>query len=288
MVPITDIWLAILALIASTVNGAIGYGFSSIVTPVAVLFTSNKILNPALVLCELGVNLVLLYFERKNIRNTWRRAVPFIIGLLPGVILGSLALSLIAPFAVKIVLYVVLLPLIVAQLLGWSRKVNNEKMVSPFLGGAIGFLYSLTTISGPPLALFWRNQGLAKDEFRCVVSQIRVAEAGFTTISYLILGLFTNSSVQLMPFVFLPVIVGIPIGIFLLRKVSPEFFKRLVMGADGLLVSFGLTNVLSTQNYFSQTAGYIIFAIAAIALIALTAKVLRKVGKDRVGRLADR
>ena len=50
MIPTTDIWLSFLGFIASIMNGAIGYGFSSIITPIAVLFVSNKILNPALVL----------------------------------------------------------------------------------------------------------------------------------------------------------------------------------------------------------------------------------------------
>ena len=68
--------LSIISFIASIVNGAIGYGFSSIVTPIAVLFTTNKLLNPALVLSELGVNAVLLSMERRNIRSTWRRSLP--------------------------------------------------------------------------------------------------------------------------------------------------------------------------------------------------------------------
>jgi uncharacterized membrane protein YfcA len=268
--------LPILAFIASVVNGAIGYGFSSIITPVAVLFTTNKLLNPALVICELGVNITLLFWERRNIRNTWRRALPFAVGLLPGVIVGSLVLSLIAPVYVKMALYVTLFPLILAQLLGWQRPVKNEKVVSPFLGGAVGLLYSLTTISGPPLALYWRNQGLSKDDFRCVISQIRVAEASFTTISYAILGLFTSGSVALMPYIFLPVIVGIPLGIFMLRNLPQISFRRIVMGADGLLVLFGLTNVLGAQNYIPQTTGYLIFAAGAIVLIYLTAEILKR------------
>ena len=48
--------LVLITFIAATVNGALGYGFSSITVPVALLFYTNRILNPALVLIELVIN----------------------------------------------------------------------------------------------------------------------------------------------------------------------------------------------------------------------------------------
>ena len=44
------------------------------------------------------------------------------------------------------------------------------------IGLAVGILYSLTTISGPPLALWFNNQGLAKSEYGQYLLKI-VAEA---------------------------------------------------------------------------------------------------------------
>jgi hypothetical protein len=45
----------------------------------------------------------------------------------------------------------------------------------PF-GTALGVLYSVTTISGPPLAILFNNQGLVKTEFRAGLALVRVAE----------------------------------------------------------------------------------------------------------------
>ena len=42
--------------IAAIVNGALGYGFSSITVPLALLFLTNRVLNPALVLIEVVLN----------------------------------------------------------------------------------------------------------------------------------------------------------------------------------------------------------------------------------------
>ena len=48
--------LAAITLLAAIVNGALGYGFSSITVPLALLFLSNRVLNPALVLIEVPLN----------------------------------------------------------------------------------------------------------------------------------------------------------------------------------------------------------------------------------------
>jgi uncharacterized membrane protein YfcA len=63
--------LALITLVASTVNGALGYGFSSITVPVALLFYTNRILNPALVLVELVINGYVLFINRKSIPTIW-------------------------------------------------------------------------------------------------------------------------------------------------------------------------------------------------------------------------
>jgi uncharacterized protein len=47
--------LVLITFVAATVNGALGYSFSSITVPVALLFYTNRILNRALVLVELVI-----------------------------------------------------------------------------------------------------------------------------------------------------------------------------------------------------------------------------------------
>ena len=53
----TQIALVFITLGAAIVNGALGYGFSSITVPIALLFLTNRVLNPALVPIEVALNL---------------------------------------------------------------------------------------------------------------------------------------------------------------------------------------------------------------------------------------
>src|SRR5947199_9148638 len=85
--------LIVITLLAATVNGALGYGFSSITVPLALLFLSNRVLNPALVLIEVPLNAYVLWVNRDALPAVWRRLLPVVIGLLPGIIGGTLLVS---------------------------------------------------------------------------------------------------------------------------------------------------------------------------------------------------
>ena len=102
-------------------------------------------------------------------------------------------------------------------------------------------LYSTTTISGPPLALLFNNQGLAQDEFRASVALVRVAESILTLGAYLTLGLVTTESLTLSAWLLPAVLVGLPLGRLLVGRVSRVWFSRVAMTVDAVLVSVGLT-----------------------------------------------
>ena len=75
--------LALITLAAAVVNGALGYGFSSITVPLALLFLTSRTLNPALVLIEVGLNAYVLWVNRAALASIWRRVLPIVVGLAP-------------------------------------------------------------------------------------------------------------------------------------------------------------------------------------------------------------
>jgi hypothetical protein len=79
--------------------------------------------------------------------------------------------------------------------------------------------FTLTTLSGPPLALLLDNQGLARDEFRAAIALIRVAESRFTLVTYLFLGFHGAPSPGLF-WLLLPAVrrVSVGLGVMLHRK----------------------------------------------------------------------
>jgi uncharacterized membrane protein YfcA len=256
--------LVLITFVAATVNGALGYGFSSITVPVALLFYTNRILNPALVLIELVINGYVLFMNRNSIPNIWRRVVPILIGLVVGIGIGSYILFLVQPAWIKFVTYFFLLPLILLQAAGIRKPIQAEKAIAIPFGIGIGTLYSVTTISGPPLALLFNNQGYAKQDFRAALGVIRVAESSLTAIAYGFIGFYSAGSMDIIPYIVPSVIVGIPLGTYLIRLMDPETFRRICMAFDGLVVGFGLSRVLVELDLATPVTTYSILSIVVI------------------------
>jgi len=229
---------------AAFVNGALGYGFSSLTVPVGLLFFTNRVLNPALVLVEVFINLYVLFINRASVPAVWKRVYPILIGLLPGVALGSYLLASIHPGWLKFATYAFLLPLILFQAAGVRRPIRSEKLFGLPFGAGLGFLYSVTTISGPPMAVLFNNQGLVKQEFRAGLGLIRVVESTLTAIAYYNLGLFAAESLEIASTIVPGVLLGIPLGAWLIRRLDAETFRRICMSFDVWIVGFGLSRVL--------------------------------------------
>ena len=126
MIDLHVLWLAGITLFAAVVNGALGYGFSSLTVPLALLFMTNRVLNPALVLIEVVLNAYVLWNNREAFGAVWRRVTPMVVGLVPGVILGTALVSQVHPGWLRFGTFMLLLPLILLQAAGYRRPIRSE------------------------------------------------------------------------------------------------------------------------------------------------------------------
>ena len=180
---------ALITLFAAIVNGALGYGFSSITVPLALLFLSNRVLNPALVIIEVPLNAYVLWVNREALPGVWRRVLPDDRRARPRRHASArMMVSSVSPDWLKLYTFIVLLPLILLQAAGFRRPIQAERAAGLVFGSGVGVLYSVTTISGPPLAIALNNQGLAKKEFRAALGLVRLAESSMTGDRYCLRG----------------------------------------------------------------------------------------------------
>jgi uncharacterized membrane protein YfcA len=187
-----------------------------------------------------------------------------LIGLLPGVALGSYLLASIHPGWLKFATYALLLPLILFQAAGIRRPIRAEKAFGVPFGTGLGFLYSVTTISGPPLAMLFNNQGLVKGEFRAGLGLIRVVESVLTAIAYYHLGLFAAESVGIIWMIVPSVVLGIPLGAWAIRRLDAETFRRVCMSFDVWVVGFGLSRVLIDLGLARGALAYAPLALSIV------------------------
>ncbi len=257
--------IVLITFLAAIVNGALGYGFSSITVPLALFVVSNRVLNPALVAIEVALNAYVLWVNRAALGTVSRRVAPVVIGLVPGVAVGTLVVAHVSPGWVKFVTYLALLPVILVQASGFRRPIRAERAAGSLFGAGLGTLYAVTTISGPPLAVALNNQGLSKGEFRAALGLVRLAESSMTAAAYFAAGLFVRESVGLIPRIVPSVIVGVPIGAVLIRHVSAETFRRMCMSFDAWIVGFGVSMLLRELRIVAGPAAFA--ALAAVVAI---------------------
>lgn len=255
MIPIIAIAFA-----AAVVNGALGYGFSSVAVPLALLLVGNRELNPAIVLLEVVMNVYVLYTNRDGVQGTWRRAAWVVVGLPAGIVVGTSVLTRVDPSWLKLATFLGLLPLILLQAAGYRRAIRAERTAGAVLGGGVGVLYAVTTISGPPLAMFLTNQGYAKQEFRAALGLIRLVASVLTAAFYAQSRLFTEASLSLLVTILPSILVGIPVGAWLIRRVQEESFRRVCMAFDAAIVAFGASTLLRSLHVVNSSGTYALFA----------------------------
>ena len=249
---------------AAIVKGALGYGFSSISVPIALLFLTNRVLNPALVPIEVVLNAYVLWVNRESLPLVWRRVSPIVVGLVPGVAVGTLIVSDVDPAWLKFGTFLVLLPLILLQAAGYRRPVKSERAVGLGFGAGVGVLYSVTTISGPPLAVMLSNQGLTRRDFRAALGFIRLAESSFTALAYWWAGLYSVESAALMPYILPSILVGVPIGAALIGRIRPETFRRVCMSFDAWIVGFGLSSLVKQLGIVESNLAFLVLAVVGL------------------------
>src|SRR5207248_1003394 len=174
--------LILITLLGATVNGALGYGFSSITVPVALLFYTNRVLNPVLVWIEVVLNAYVLWVNRASVPLVWRRVAPIILGLAPGVMMGTALVHRVQPGWLKLATFVVLLPLILLQAAGVRRPITAERPVG--------------------------------------------------------------------------LVVGIPLGVRIIRHVRPETFRRACMSFDAWVVGYGISTLLQQLALVEGAAAF--------------------------------
>ncbi|AAY81444.1 sulfite exporter TauE/SafE family protein [Sulfolobus acidocaldarius] len=266
------LFLGIVFLIASIPVGGIGYGFSAVSTPILLIDYSPKQISPILNFIELFQNSsnVIINSGKYTLK---REIILFVVfaspGLAIGSILGSYLLKTLGGTSpqLKILIYVILIPLILLQAYGFRRSftLKSWKYLGSIITLLIGCLYGVTTISGPPLALIVNNQGLSKEEYRFAISLLRVVESYTTFTSYLTLGIFSPAVIYYSILTSPAIIGGMAIGYFLSSRVRvKEDFRRVAMSFDAYVTGFGLSNNLVGILSNSLVVCYIPFFVTVL------------------------
>jgi len=125
---------------------------------------------------------------------------------------------------------------------GFKRKIKSEKLAFAPVGFISGLLAGSTMMGGPPVILFFTNQGLNKNVFRanivCYFATLSLA----TIPAYVAGGLITKEVIKYAILLLPAMICGGITGIKLAHIVQEQLFKKIVLI---ILIVAGLMSIVS-------------------------------------------
>ena len=83
-----------------------------------------------------------------------------------------------------------------------------------------------------------------------------MAESTLTAIAYYQLGLFAAGSFHMILIIAPGILIGIPLGVYTIRHVDADTFRRICMSFDAWIVGFGLSRVLLELGLVQSMTAY--------------------------------
>jgi len=224
--------------LAGVTSGLTGFGFALVTVPLLILVLPPKVVVPIISLLSNLTHLLILIETRRWLQP--RRILPLMLAGIAGIPLGTYLLLALDAQTLKILIGVVTTLAAIAMLTGFSRPIRNEKLAFFPVGFISGLLTGSTGMGGPPVVLFFSNQGVEKQVCRANFTLFFTVTSLVALPTQLAGGLLT-SQVWTHALVFSPaLLLGTVLGIRLARVISEAIFRKLTLF---VIIATGLSAV---------------------------------------------
>lgn len=223
-----DTWFFAVAFFAEVVGTVAGFGSSTILLPVALLFFDFKTALVLVAFMHLFGNLGRITFFRKDL--AWRVFIYFGVIGIAGTMLGALLVSRIDQSLLKALLGTFLIAYAVFTLLKPAFKMNPTK-INMLSGGVMsGFLAGLIGTGGAVRSAFLTSYNLPKAQYIGTVAIIAIVVDGARIPLYLKDGLLVDSYYWMLPVLLALAFAGAYVGKRLVSKIPQGVFSKVILG----------------------------------------------------------
>ncbi len=233
---------AVFAAIASLgmlVQSTVGFAGSLVAVPLFALTMDPRAAVPAYCLLMLAVNVFLVCESRRHVR--WRSVRGLLLGGLPGVPVGALALKHLPVAAIGVVISTVTLLFGVLFLSRVRVRFPDHPLTEPAIGLVSGVLQGGISESGPPVVIYALARGWAKDAFRSSLLAYFLCLASVAAVSYAALGMIHGRLIELAAVGVLPALAAAHLGVRVKERISEPAFRIAVLVT---VIAVGITGLL--------------------------------------------
>jgi len=231
--------------LAGVTKGLTSFGLALVSVPLLVILISPKIVVPLILIYDALINMIILFESRKwvDLKRIW----PLMITGIIGIPFGTYPLMVLDIRIYKVFIGFIITLFATAFLMGFKRKIKNEKLSFTTIGFLSGLLSGSTAMSGPPIILFFTNQGIAKRPFRANIVAYFIVLDLATILTFTVSGLITKEVINYAILLIPALIIGTFSGIKLVHKVDEKLFRNITL----LVVTIaGLFSIASGLGLF--------------------------------------
>jgi uncharacterized membrane protein YfcA len=226
----TTIAVAGALLLAAFVKGTTGFGFPLIATPMVALLLDIRTAITILIIPNIVMDAAQIF--RGNFPTAiLRRFRSLLVLTVLGVFLGTKVLVMLPLWALNLSLGIMILVFVVSNLFRFDPKIppGLERVSSPVVGLAGGFLNGMTNAAGPVLASYLYSLKLPKTEFVRSIATIFMITKLAQLVAVSTWNLFAPATIMLSLKVTLFVLAGFYLGLKTQDRVNQKTFNRALM-----------------------------------------------------------
>jgi uncharacterized membrane protein YfcA len=217
----------LIVLAAYVIRGIAGFGSGLIAVPLLAHFLPLTFVVPLILVTDFSASIVLGAHTRKHAR--WDEVRPLLPFSLLGVLAGTTLLMHLPklPLLTTLGLFVLLFGARSILNLHGTRTVSRLWAAPAGLAG--GTVSALFGTGGPPYVIYLNHRLRGKGELRATFSLLFLIEGGLRLVTFLLAGLFMQTSLLLAILAALPLVAaGLWLGNHVHFGIAPQAMQRLV------------------------------------------------------------
>ncbi len=241
-----DIYLYIVTifLFSSFIQGLTGFGSALVAIPLLALFIDIRIAVPLCILNGLLITAYLSLQLRGHVDR--KKALPLLLGYLPGILLGIVFLKNVNDVLFKLVLSCMVIGYSLYRLYVHPTIRPVHRIWALIAGFASGTITTAFSAGGPPAIIYTTLTGWSKDEIKATLSIYFFLGGILTALAHVISGLTTVAVVKYAAASIPAVLLGVSTGSLVYRKFNTEGYINLVLW--GLIVT-GILLIFSAAGW---------------------------------------
>ena len=229
------ILILIIILVAATVRGFNGFGFSAIsISGLAFILPTIEIV-PIILILEVAISIFMIPYIWNKIN--WKFVVQILLGIIIGSPIGLYLLKILSSSITHLLICISIIFFSILLMLGYSNKKLDNKFTRIFTGSISGTLNGLSTLGGLPVALLLLVTSIQPNVIRG-----SLAALFFLTDAYAFILSFFGGIVDMTTiYRSVPLIFVLPLGVFIGNKFfvkSKEATYRKVVFYFLIMISF--------------------------------------------------